>query len=465
MKKHLQSPSLLACLMMAIVFIYTVFNIGNFKSWHSPISYDISNYYSYLPAIFVEHDLSLKFIDEHPEWYEQKFMPNTAPNGNHVIKMTMGLAFYYAPFFFVAHAYASLFDTPDGYSSPYRLLLLLSTVAYCMLGMWYLRTVLLRYFTEPVTALVLLTLGICTNLFYYTVHEPMSHAYLFFTFAFIMYLTIQWHNHPAWQTALKLGFFSGLAILIRPTDGLIVLVPLLYGVTSLKTFKEKMLLLFHHWQQIILLAIFMFIPLFFQMLYWKTITGQWIFFSYVGEGFLWKEPKIWDGLFSYQKGWLVYTPIISFGLLGIAVLWKFCRDFTLSIIIFTAINIYVVLSWWSWWYGGSFGLRSFIESYALLALPMGAIFQSLHKIRWSRYLLLLIIVLSGILNQIQTYQYRHYYIHWDSMSKNAYWYVFLKMNLNEDEKKHLQQLLVPPDQARYEKLKALQEADKNSKNQ
>lgn len=462
MKKYFRSLSLVSCWIMAIVFTWTVFNIGNFKEWRSPISYDVTNYYCYLPAIFVEGDLTLKFYDAHPEWFVNKYAPNKAPNGSNVIKMTMGLSFYYAPFFFIAHGYAMIFDNPDGYSSPYRLMLLLGTVFFSVLGLFYLRKLLLLYFAEGATTLVLLSLGIGTNLFYYTVHEPMSHAYLFFTFVIIMYYTVQWHRLPSLKDAARIGFFSGLAILIRPTDGIILLIPLLYSVTSIATLQTKLALLITHRKHVMLLGIALFIPISFQLIYWKMVTGQWIFFSYVGEGFLWNDPEIWNGLFSYRKGWILYTPIISFAFLGFFFLYRYCRDFFVPILLFTIINIYVVLSWWSWWYGGSFGLRSFIESYALLAIPMGACYQWLLKYKWSTLLLVAVIILLSTVNQIQTYQYRHYYIHWDAQTKAAYWYIFLKMNLTEEEKKTLSTLQEPPPWQRYEQLqqKQMQESKK-----
>lgn len=453
MKQFFRSKSLVSCGMMAALFTWTVFNIANFKDWRSPISYDVANYYSYLPAIFVEGDLSLKFVDEHPEWFAQKYTPNKAPNGKNVIKMTMGLAFYYAPFFFMAHGYSLLFDQPDGYSTPYRLLLLLSTVFYCVWGLLILRKLLLFYFTEAAAALVLLTLGIGTNLFYYTVHEPMSHAYLFFTFAVIMYYTVQWHLKPSVKDAIIIGFFSGLAILIRPTDGLILLIPLLYSVTSFSTFTAKMKLLLQYRNHVAILLIFLLVPVVFQLWYWKSITGQWLFFSYVGEGFLWDDPQIWDGLFSYRKGWLLYTPAISFAFPGFFFVRRYCSGFALPVFLFTIINIYVVLSWWSWWYGGSFGQRAFIESYALLALPMAACYQQLMKLKGGTYFLPAVITLLCIVNQVQTFQYRHYYIHWDSQTKAAYWYNFLQMHMTEEEKKTLEKLQEPPPWQRFEQLK------------
>ncbi|MGB3076665.1 MAG: hypothetical protein WBB36_15155, partial [Chitinophagales bacterium] len=134
-----------------------------------------------------------------------------------------------------------------------------------------------------------------------------------------------------------------------------------------------------------------------------------------------------------------------------------CRVFFFPVILFTIINIYVVLSWWSWWYGGSYGLRAFIESYALLALPMGAFYQQMFKVKWSKYALLLITLLLCTISQIQTFEYRHAIIHYDSMSKDAYWFAFLRIKLNESEEKKLESLLVAPDMERFEKVRTKNE--------
>jgi len=37
------------------------------------------------------------------------------------------------------------------------------------------------------------------------------------------------------------------------------------------------------------------------------------------------------------------------------------------------------LSWWAWWYGGSFGLRAFIDSYSLLIFPLAALLSYFYS--------------------------------------------------------------------------------------
>jgi disulfide bond formation protein DsbB len=85
----------------------------------------------------------------------------------------------------------------------------------------------------------------------------------------------------------------------------------------------------------------------------------------------------------------------------------------------------VVLSWWSWWYGGSFGLRAFIESYAFLALPLAALVSLIIKQRRLIKLPALIIIICFALYGLFTnIQYYYEAIHWDSMTKEAYWSSF-----------------------------------------
>ena len=54
----------------------------------------------------------------------------------------------------------------------------------------------------------------------------------------------------------------------------------------------------------ILLGLMVLLP---QLCYWKYITGDWVFNSYVGEHFYFNKPKVMEFLFSYRKGWLYNT--------------------------------------------------------------------------------------------------------------------------------------------------------------
>ena len=89
--------------------------------------------------------------------------------------------------------------------------------------------------------------------------------------------------------------------------------------------------------------------------------------------------------------------------------------------------VYVLSSWWSWWFGGGFGIRSYIDMYGVLAIPIAATLSAGLKGKIPvKIASLSLVVLLISLNLFQVFQYRHRIIHYDSMTKKAYWSVFLK---------------------------------------
>lgn len=160
------------------------------KMWQKRelLYWDVVSYYAYLPATFIYKDLSLKFIENYSGEHEFVFWPSTAPNGNYVIKTSMGLSYLYAPWFFIGHLIAinTNYDA-GGFSEPYKICLQFGTLIYFLIGLLFLRKVLLRYFNKYITALVILAIVVGTNLYYYVVYEStMSHSYSFVLFLFFV---------------------------------------------------------------------------------------------------------------------------------------------------------------------------------------------------------------------------------------------------------------------------------------
>jgi hypothetical protein len=179
-----------------------------------------------------------------------------------------------------------------------------------------------------------------------------------------------------------------------------------------------------------------------QLIYWKMQTGNFMYYSYSGEHFFFNHPRIWKGLFSFRKGWLLYTPMAALALAGFFFLKKNARPLLIPLYLYTFLNIWIVLSWWCWWYGGGFGLRAFIESFAFLAFPLAALWAWALKKGWVAYVGLMIVAGFFIrLNLFQSKQYREGKLHWDSMSKAMYKATFL----NPDYVKDADKLIDPPD--------------------
>lgn len=414
---------------IAVALFITAINF-NASLWNNPmrvIQWDIKSYYAYLPATIIYHDLSLEFTKEDPEFFGDKFWPWPTPVGGLCIVMSMGLSFLYLPFFLLGHLLAWLTGAEmTGYSTPYAFMLIFSALFYLVLAMLILRKLLLRYFHDKAVALTLVAVVLGTNLLYYSTYEaPMSHVFSFFLFALFGLLTLQWHKTPGWKTTILLGLTAGLIVLIRPTNIVVLLLFVLWDIWSVHCLKRRIRSFIDKWPHLLVMALMAILVWMPQLFYWKSVSGQWLYYSYNEESFFFLQPQILSGLFSYRKGWFVYTPMMLVAMAGLVVVWKHHREFFTPIVAYKLINIYVVLSWWTWWYGGSFGQRPFIESYALLSIPLAALIHS--SFSWRRVgktLFTGLILLLVLHNLFQTAQYRNGAIHWDAMGKSAYWASF-----------------------------------------
>ncbi len=124
--------------MMAANGFYRHWNQYGLPGERGVIKRDVISYYAYLPATFIYGDVTLGFLDNPPEDFENdnKFWYYTMEDGSRVIRTTMGLSFLYTPFFLIAHGLAPYFNLePDGYSSIYQLFLVLSSLFYVMMGL------------------------------------------------------------------------------------------------------------------------------------------------------------------------------------------------------------------------------------------------------------------------------------------------------------------------------------------
>ena len=393
---------------------------GNLRN--QVLSYDVAGYYAYLPMLFVERDLRLEKTWKYDMIQLVGVHEHPVSGGRH-LKFTAGMAYLYAPFFAAAHAY-TLATNPEeahGFSLPYRFGIGLAGVVYPLVGLVFLRRFLRHYVPDAAISWTLFALFLGTNLFYYSSFRgAMSHGATFMLGAAMLYQADLWRRREqVWRLGV-LGVLAGLIVLIRPVN---VLIPL--AVAAMFTMDGRLpkgLLTPKSLAVALGLAVVVGIP---QLLYWKASTGHWIVWTYGAERFFWSQPAWIQGLFSWRKGWLLYTPMVAFILLGF---WGLARKkpaWALIAGLYLIATAYVTFSWWAWWYGGSFGSRPMIDAYALLALPLAVYVQRMLEEApgWIRRLSLGTVCALVALNLVQTYHYTAGFLHHDSMTRRAYVYV------------------------------------------
>jgi len=396
-------------------------------------TWDSFGYHLYLPAAVVHHDPLVKDLG----WVEQArkdydasgtlYQISTLDDGRHVDKYTMGLAVAWSPWFLAGHWVAGITGQPqDGYSPPYDLAVRIGVWIYLLLGLLALRAVLRSCFNEWIVACSLLLLFAATNLIdQATVGTAMPHITLFCLYAGILWATLRWTADRRMGRALLLALLMGLATLIRPSEAVCVLLPFLWrGEGEPPGAFARAWRLRKQWLSIIAVMFLIGLP---QFIYWKAATGHWILDTYnnAGEGFDFLSPHTWPFLFSFRKGWYIYTPLMLLATAGIFLLRKYLREAYLPVLAFFLLNLYLVSSWTNWWYADSFGSRAMVGSYAVMALPLAAALQwaaSGRRVR--KWAIGVLMAACTALNLFQYWQFKHGIIHVSRMTWPAYKAVF-----------------------------------------
>lgn len=416
-------PAWPATLIALFLLLYITYD----KRWtYSPvIEWDVCSYYSYIKGILYEGDPHLRLWNV--DTNRMELYTYTSPQSE---KMTGGLALLYLPGVAVAHVAASLSPhyQADGISLPYRVALQYNVIPYLWFGFYFLYIVLFKVIRRhwPVI-LALLTTFFGTNLLYYSALEnAMSHAYTFALYSLWLYLSLQWFTKPRLTIAIGMGFLAGLIVWIRPVN--LILLPASFGLFwFLRPYERSPYIwreLPSHLLWMVAAAVFMLIP---QSIYWKITSGHWLVYSYGDEGFFLFSPKIIDGLFSWRKGWVLYSPVLLMLVPGFAALWRRSWKGTGILLATFIVFIYITFSWWCWWYGGGYSQRPLIDILPLLSLPIAAAWRLIPRfILPVRVLLIALITAFIALNAFHVWQYKNYLIHFDSNSRQSYLMNFLR---------------------------------------
>ncbi|HMN05978.1 MAG TPA: hypothetical protein PKD45_09640 [Flavobacteriales bacterium] len=399
------------------------------------LTWDVFGYYLYLPATVIHHDVALQdrtWLDEVMARYEPSgtlYQLVDGPDGRRVIKYSAGMAVLYAPFFLIAHGVAPLSGHPaDGFSPPYQYILAYGCLLYAFLGLFVFRRVLLHFFSDGLAAALILLTVFGTNYLHLAAWDGtlLTHTPLFLLYALLLQATIRWHDLPGLGHALQIGLWVGLITLVRPSEGVALLIPLLW-LPKGQGWRAKWAMVRARPGQLLAAAAAFLVAVSPQAIYWHIVTGQWIFYSYVnpGEGFDFFPPHLANFLFSYRKGWLLYTPLMVLALAGIPLLWRKEHGTFWAIALFTVANLWVVSAWTTWWYaGGSFSSRSMVPAYTVLALPLGHALRALSRHRMLRVVTGLFIGGAVLLNLFQTWQWKQGILPKDRVTKAYYRAIF-----------------------------------------
>jgi hypothetical protein len=423
------SYSSMAIIFIAIFIVTVSFSFGLWKQ--NRIIIDAPSYYAYLPSVFIYKDIHLNYVNDNPGFFKDFIWYDVLPDGNRIIRYSMGLSLALSPFFFMGHIAAWLTGAAqDGYSMPYQNAVSVGVIFYLLAGLYFLRKTLLKFFSEKAVALTLICTVIGTNLLWYSTFEGlMSHGLAFSFLCFAIYNFFQWMETKNKTNIFLFASSFGIILLIRLMSVTLLLYFLIACIMMSGGIKNFFTVLKQNkWNLFIgLLIIFiLFVP---QFIYWKLITGNWFYNSYknVDHQFFFNNPQMASFLFSFRKGWLIYTPVMWLAIIGMIPLYFKIKPLLYATFFTLILTIYLFSAWWAWSYGICWGMRTMIDSYSFLSFPMAAFFSFVFsKNKIYSWFILTIISLLILLNLFQTWQYKKGLLHFDYMTREAYFKGFLQ---------------------------------------
>lgn len=432
--------------LISICLFVSIYRINTVNK--NEISWDVLGYYLYLPSTFIHNDPMfndpswLKQVNDERHLADTLYMVSSNDEGQPMYFFLMGSAILYLPFFFLGHLSASLLGFPtDGFSLPYQYSMVIGGIIYTIIGLIFFRKILKYFFSDWITTFLMFVIVFGTNYInHLTIKNLETVNILFMLSCILIWYTIRWHKEQKTKYLIYIGICFTLIGLIKPTEGLILLFPLLWNVKDLQTFKEKLKILKENKKAIIVTASICFLIALPQITYWYMKTGSLIYDTYKnnGVGLDLLSPHIFQTLFSYRKGWLIYTPVMVFSLIGFYHLYKNNRPIFLSAFIYFISSFFIISAWTEWWYGAAFSIRPLIMLYPILAISFG--YFLLFIIQQQRVIQIffsLLVLFFIFLNQFQWWQLKNYILDPYRTTKEYYWATFLKTSASEKDKELL----------------------------
>ena len=203
--------------------------------------------------------------------------------------------------------------------------------------------------------------------------------------------TIRFYDKKDWISATGIGVSFGLSVLTRPTEIIWMLIPLLWGIHSL---RERIQFFIKQYPKVLLAIVISGLIISIQVIYWKYASGEWVVYSYRDQGFDWFRPRIWKGLMGVGIGWWIYSPLMFVAMFGWSGLYKKLRPVFWPVFLTSILAIYITFCWSHFEQGGGLGQRNLIQMYPLVAFPLAMVIARLTERSFGKWLWILLLAFN-----------------------------------------------------------------------
>ncbi len=367
---------------------------------------DPLGYYSWLRSAVLDFDLNVN--NEFTDLGFTAYFNTFTPTGYRVNHWSIGPAVLWAPFYLITHAIVSLLTLvggpwpADGYSLPYTFTTALASTLYVLASLFLLRDISKQYVSSGVATLATLGVWFASSLLFYMYSSPMmSHAVDFFINALFIWVWYRTCPEPTWRGWLGRGLCIGLAILIRPQNFLLAIVPSIeftfWFFKHPAPFPARIQVALQRGLAFST-GILIFVGL--QVTFWRVVFGQWIVSAYTlipdvpdtNALFNFASPRLLQLAFSTDRGIFFWAPILIFGFIGLFMLIRRDKSLATLLLVIFATQFYFISSA-VWWNGGgtSFGSRVLVGVLPVFVIGLAIFFGFLMEKEYVSFNILIVI--------------------------------------------------------------------------
>ncbi len=389
---------------------------------------DDAHYFMWLRSWVVDGDISFaNDVAETP--YLERSAKETilsqplTETGLVINKFPVGWAVLSLPFYLIAHWIAPLTPWPaDGFSPPYQIAIWLGQILIAGYGFYLLSRILRRWFSIDICiAAIALTWLNSPMVYYQSARISMVHNVVFVLACLVWWFAIKIKEHfengeiegQAVCNRLLLlmtfgaSFHAGLLVICRPSSLVYLILPISMILAAMIRYNRNPSLFLWMVTAAISGA---FLGAFPQLLAWKHLYGQWIYYSYQGEGFHWFSPQILASLFSPHHGWFNWHPVLLIGLLAL-IIASIRGKFPKSWMVTGLLIIWINASWHMFYFGSAFGGRAYEFMGCFATLGIAFILKTLDAWPKWRTSLLVTLTIAGIWNGLFLYAFMQGLVH------------------------------------------------------
>ncbi len=349
---------------------------------------DGNEYYAYIRSLVIDGDLH--FENEYrrgdPLFQGAAFDKSGKPiratyedgtlgmldNGYMKNRASVGASILWTPFFLAAHLLVQLLNgfgaeiVADGYSLPYRWLCAFGTAMYGFLALFLAYRICARLTNPRVALMTTIGLWFASPIPVYLYFLPFSIPVLsmFSTTLFVWY----WLRTQDTRTPLQWAFWGligGLMLDVYYFGSFFILIAMGEMIRAIRRDRQAIV----HSLLFLGATLVAMIPTF-----WiKAILTGSPFKSGYGEKFYWLAPKLWQLGFSTEHGQFLWTPILLFAVIGLALLYRRNRLLAGALLAVYGVAYYVIASYEFWSGFSSFGSRFFVAFNVAFAIGLAIV--------------------------------------------------------------------------------------------